>query len=113
MLMELWNYFGPPATALWNMHDARAGESTEATEYDSDLSATEHPLEDNLLPYLRPCSAVLDLSDRVADALGEVKFYQETPNVLNAGLAELDKHVFPKRQERRGSPLIFVLLIGP
>ena len=64
--MDLWNYFGPSATALWNMRDARAGEYTEAmeydsdeydaTEYDSDESATAHPLGDNLSPYLRPKS---------------------------------------------------------
>ena len=58
--MELWNYLEPPATALWNKHDARAGESTETTAHDSDESDTEHPLEEHLSPYLRPSSTVLD-----------------------------------------------------
>ena len=47
MSMDLLYYAGPAATALWDMHDARAGESTEATayvsdEYDSDESAPVH-----------------------------------------------------------------------
>ena len=95
MLMELWHYSGPSATALWNLRDARAGESTETTAHDSDEGETdeseaEHPLGGHLSPYLRPSSTVFSLSEGVADALDEVEFGPEAPNVLGAGLAELD-----------------------
>ena len=40
-----------------------------------------------------PGSSVFDLFDRVADALGEVEFDPEAPNVLDAGLAELGNFI--------------------
>ena len=97
MFMDIWNYFGPSATALRNIYDARAGESTEATESDcdesdsgdTDESATAHPLEAYLSRYLYPGLAVCALSARVASALGELELNPEAPSVFETGLEEL------------------------
>ena len=92
--MDLWDYFGPSATAVWNMRDALAGELKEATEYDSDEydsdeSAAVHPLEGNLSRYLRPGLTVRALSASAAYALDDWDLYPEAPNVLDTGLEEL------------------------
>ena len=62
---------------------------TAATEFAAKREART-AAKRRLSPYLRPGSSVLDLSDRVADALDEVEFDPKAPNVLDAGLAELD-----------------------
>ena len=80
MPMDTWNYFGPSATALRNMYDARSGESTEAAESDygecdcddTDESAAVNPLEANLSRYLQSGLKVRALSTRVASALDEL-----------------------------------------
>ena len=56
---KLYHGTASTVTALWNLYDARAGEFTEASEYDydeydTDGSATVHPLEANLSRYLHP-----------------------------------------------------------
>ena len=94
---DLWNYYGPYATALWNMRDARAGEFTEATEYDpdeydSDESATAHPLEGNLSRYLRPGLAVRDLSASAAFVLNDLELDPEAASAPDTGLEE---HISP------------------
>ena len=66
MSMDLWYFFGPAATALWNLHDARAGESTEATEFDSDEYDSSAA---NLSRFLPLGWTLLDLSEQVACAL--------------------------------------------
>ena len=106
MSMELWNYAGHPlATAFWDFHDARAATRAAKTEDYFDESEDEYfkvatefaanrearaAAKRRLSPYLHPASKVLDLSARVADALDELEFDPEAPNVLDAGLAELD-----------------------
>ena len=76
------------------MRDARAGEFTEATKYDSgdndsNESATVHPLEGNLSRHLRPGSTVRALSARSTYALDDLELDPEAPNVLDTGLEEL------------------------
>ena len=92
--MDLWNYFRASATTLWDLRDARAGASRNATEYDSnkydfddsDKSGTAHSLEDNLSRFLLPGWTLLDLSEQVAYDLDE--FELET-NVPDSGLEKL------------------------
>ena len=79
------------------MRDARAGEFTEATEYDpdeydSDESATAHPLEGNLSRYLRPGLAVRDLSASAAFVLNDLELDPEAASAPDTGLEE---HISP------------------
>ena len=86
--MELWHYSGPSATALWNIHDARAGESTDATEYDSDeyeSNTTVYPPEANLSRYLRPGMAVVALCASAAYALEKLDIAPEGQTLSTRG----------------------------
>ena len=83
--MDMLNYYGPAATALWNIYGARASKPT----YDFDESAAAHSPEASLSRFLRPGLPFLDFSGRVAYALGKLALDPEAPNVLDTGLEEL------------------------